>query len=123
MDSYLSQWFGQDYVNFGFAFNEGSFRAVDQVGKTLRDFTMSPAPEASLDHSLAETGIDKLIVDLRQLPWSGPVADWANHPHLTRSIGSMYSERQANNYLLPIRAQDSYDVLVFVNNGTAARGN
>ena len=36
--------FGKAMLNFGFAFNEGSFRAVE-TGKGLREFTVAPAPE------------------------------------------------------------------------------
>jgi hypothetical protein len=43
MGSYLRKMFGPQYLNFGFAFNEGSFQAVE-MGKGLHDFTkITPA--------------------------------------------------------------------------------
>lgn len=122
MGSYLSKWFGKAYVNFGFAFGEGSFRAVER-GKGLHEFTVEPAPEGSLDRALADTGIPILALDLRQLPRRGAVADWMDEPHLTRSIGAVYSAESDNSYLVNTMVQDSYDVLLFVNKTTAAKGN
>ena len=124
MGSYLHKMFGPQMINFGFAFNEGSFQAVEE-GKRLRSFTVSPAPEGddTLDVTLAKTGIPIFAVDLRRVPATGPVADWFSRIHPTRSIGAMYSEAAASQYWNPGNAKANFDVVLFVERTTAARPN
>jgi len=109
-------------VNFGFAFNEGSFQAVE-IGKGLHNFTVGPAPEGTLDRTLAAVGIPVFAVDLRQLPKEGPVAEWFKQPHSSRSIGSGYSDTLAPNLWSSGPANVDFDVLLFVEKTTAARPN
>jgi erythromycin esterase-like protein len=120
MGSVLRTMYGSRMVIFGFAFNQGSFQAVE-LQKSLHDWTVPPAPEGSLDATLAATGIPLLALDLRNIPKEGAVADWWKQPHQTRSIGAVYSEAQAANYLSNQRAQAAYDVLLFVEKTSAAR--
>jgi len=122
MGASLRQMFGEQMVVFGFAFHQGSFQAVES-GKGLRDFTAPPAPAGSLDATLAASGIPILALDLRQLPKTGAVGQWWNEPRKTHNIGAMYSEASADNYLQAMRAQESYDALLFVEKTTAARKN
>jgi erythromycin esterase-like protein len=122
MGGYLHAKFGGDLVNFGFAFNEGSFRAVE-TGKALREFRIGPAPEGSLDGTLAAAGIPLFALDLRQLPTQGPVGQWFAQPHATRSIGAFYSDADSPSYLANLRWQEAFDVILFVAKTTSARGN
>jgi len=75
MGSYLRKMFGLQYVNFGFAFNKGSFQAIES-GKGLRDFSIGPAPDGSLDATLASAGLPIMALDLRTPPKQAVVADW-----------------------------------------------
>ena len=122
MGEYLRKLFPGELVNFGFGFNQGSFRAIE-TGKGLREFTVGGAPEGSLDRTLAAAGIPILALDLHKLPKSGPVAEWFDQPHASRSIGAVYSEDTAASYFLNARPQDEFDTIVFVNKTSAARGN
>ena len=122
MGQELRKMYGDQMAVFGFAFNQGSFRAVE-MGKSLHEWTVAPAPEGSLDATLAATTIPLLALDLRAIPKSGPVAEWWQAAHLTRSIGAVYSEANAENYLVNSHAPRDYDVLLFVEKTTAARGN
>src|SRR6202008_3172047 len=120
MGSVLRTMYGPQMVIFGFAFNQGSFQAVE-LQKSLHDWTVPPAPEGSLDATLAATGIPLLVLDLRNIPKEGAVADWWKQPHQTRSIGAVYSEAASANYLMTQQAPKAYDVLLFVEKTTAAR--
>jgi len=120
MGEWLRQAYGDALVVFGFAFNQGSFRAVE-VGKVLREFTVPAAPAGTVDAMLASAGIPLFALDLRQLPQSGPVAGWFFQPHRARSIGSMYSEAHAANYFVDQVPPRAYDVLLFVDKTTAAQ--
>jgi erythromycin esterase-like protein len=108
--------FHDQLVIFGFAFNEGSFRAVE-MGKTLHDWTVPPMESGTLDGVLAKTGIPIFALDLRHSP------AWFAAPHATRSIGAMYSESSASNFMQPVSAAQTYDALLFVEKTTAAKGN
>ena len=81
--------FGPQYVNFGFAFNERSFQAIESE-KGLHDFSVGPAPDGSLDATLASAGLPIMALDLRTPPKQAVVADWRQAPHQTRSIGAVF---------------------------------
>ena len=123
MGGFLHRKFGKQLVTIGFSFNEGSFRAVEK-GKTLRDFKVGPAPEGSLDHELASVGIPVFALDLRQLPPNGPVAQWFAEPRDARSIGAVYGGGQPEAWSVStLRWPEAFDVIMFVENTTAAHGN
>jgi erythromycin esterase-like protein len=120
MGGYLHAKFAGALRNFGFAFNQGSFRAFEP-GKLLREFTIGPAPAGSLDHALASAGIPVFALDLGQLPKEGPVAQWFAKPRATRSIGAIYSEADSASYFASQPWQDAFDVILFVEKTTASR--
>ena len=122
MGEWLRQWYGEQMVVFGFAFNQGSFQAIEQ-DKGLHDFTIGPAPTDGFDAMLASAGIPLFALDLRQLPKTGPAVDWFNRPHLARSIGAVYSESAAANYFRPLVAPQTFNVILYVDKTTAARKN
>ena len=120
MGGYLRKMFGSRYVNFGFAFNEGSFQAIES-GKGLHDFTVGPAPDGSLDATLASAGLPIIALDLRKPPNQPAVNNWLKAAHQTRSIGAVFSNEQAANYFLSAAAPDMFNVLLFIEKTTAAR--
>ena len=122
MGSSLREMFGEQMIVFGFAFNQGSFQAIER-GKGLREFTISPAPAGSLDATLAATGIPFLALDLRRIPKRGDIETWWRQPHKSRNIGAMYSKDMENQFFVDLKAPDSFDVLLFVEKTTAARKN
>jgi len=122
MGASLRKVYGDQMVVFGFAFNQGSFQAIEQ-GKGLRDFTVRPAPAGSFDATLAAAGIPLFALDLRDAPKSGPVAAWLSEPHKTRSIGAVYPEESAAQSLFALKAFQSFDAILFVEKTTAARKN
>ena len=122
MGSYLRQMYGAQMVNFGFAFNEGSFRA-DEPGKSLREFTVPPAPEGTLDHAFAATGLPLFAVDLRRVPDGSPAAEWFAEPHKSRSIGAAFNDALEKVLWDPGPIRSDFDVLLFVEKTSAARAN
>jgi erythromycin esterase len=124
MGSHLRRRFGAEMVVFGFAFNRGGFQAVEMPFPSvrgLRSFEVGPAPEGSLDATLAAAGLQSAAVDLRALPKEGPVAKWFAEPKATRSIGAGYADQLATNFLAAEVAPKIYDALLFVEKTTAAR--
>jgi erythromycin esterase-like protein len=121
MGADLRRMFGDQMVVFGFAFNQGSFQAVGSGG--LKDHTVPPAPEGSLDATLAASGLPLFALDLRQAPKSGPVAEWLKAPHKTRSIGAMYPDGEPFALMPEQVAPENFDAILFVEKTTAARKN
>ena len=72
----LREMYGNQMVVFGFSFNQGSFQAVSQTGRGLKNFTVPEAPAGSLDATLAASGIPLFALDLRSAPKTGPVGEW-----------------------------------------------
>lgn len=121
----LRKMFGTDLITFGFAFNRGSFQAVDMPPSTAgrREFSVDAAPEETLDGTLAAAGLSIAAVDLREIPRDGPVADWFNRPLATRNIGAGYSEQYAEAFFGPQFPQiltHQFDAILFTENTTAS---
>ena len=124
MGASLRRMFGNQMVVFGFAFNQGSFQAMEMPSPSkrgLRVFHVDPAPQGSLDAMLASAGLRIAAIDLRALPRAGAVADWFGQPRSTRNIGAAYSESRAAFYLVNQVVHKKYDALLFVEKTTAAR--
>jgi erythromycin esterase len=123
MGAALREALGKQMVIFGFAFHQGSFQAIEN-GKGLREFTVGPAPEGSLDAALSGAQIPLFALDLRSTE-SAPaeVRDWWRVPHQTRSIGALYADAGGPMYFANQIAPETYDVLLFVEKTTQARKN
>jgi hypothetical protein len=122
MGATLRNMYGTEMVVFGFAFGQGSFQAVEAGGR-LRDFTVGPIAEGSLDATLSSSKIPLFALDLRTAPKEGPVAKWLGESHPARMIGAMYSEKTPAGYVGDIVAPKAYDAILFVDQTTAARKN
>jgi erythromycin esterase len=124
MGIHLRKWYGLDMVVFGFAFNQGSFQAMEMPfpsEKGLHPFTIGPAPEGSLDAVLASAGLPFAVIDLHSLPKEGTVTEWFKTPHTTRSIGAGYADQFAANFFAPQVVPQLYDALFFVEKTASAR--
>ena len=124
MGSHLRRMFGSEMVIFGFAFNQGGFQAIEMPipsATGLRPFNVDPAPDGSLDATLASAGLRIAAIDLRRLPKEGEAAKWFSEPRATRSIGAGYGERFAANFLDKQVTPQIYDAILFVEKTTAAR--
>jgi erythromycin esterase len=129
MGSYLRKVYGDAYYAFGFTFQEGSFqsrnmdKASDQY-MALQEFTVGPAPEGSVDWYFAQPRIGNYIVNFREAPKTGTVADWLKAPLPMRFIGAGFmKDAPATMYMTPVILRDHFDGLVFVEKTTRARPN
>ena len=123
MGRVLHDMLGPAYVPVGFVFNRGSFRAGLIPGGPVQEFTVGPGPDDSLDRVLADVGHPVFAVDLRRVPASGPVAAWMATQPATRSIGAGYAHDRDARFWRRSDPRQSFDVLVFVDDTTAARSN
>jgi erythromycin esterase len=120
MGSHLHELFDRQHLVVGFAFNQGSFQAIEP-GRGLVDHTVAPAAEGSLDRVMAAAHMPAFWLDLATVPRAGPIADWLASRPQARSIGAVYSDKHAEEYLDAGDPRRLYDVLVFVETTTAAR--
>lgn len=121
MGAALAKTYGPQMVVFGFAFHQGSFQAISQEKRILKDFTVPPAPPDSFDATLASAGIPLLALDVRNA--TGPAAAWFGAAHDSRMIGALYYEDQPFALMQPLKAPESYDAILFVEKTSAARKN
>ena len=124
MGSHLRRSLGEGYLALGFAFNQGSFQAIDMTGiraeeRALASHDVGPAPEGNLDAAFARVGLPLFALDLRQLPTEGIVAVWFANPHPMRQIGAVFSSESQMS--TPIVPADHFDGMIFVDTTTRAR--
>jgi len=120
MGAELRTMLGDQMRVFGFAFNRGSFLAVEQSSKIRRSFAVSAPPLDSFDAILAATGLPLFALDLRSAPADSDAELWLRSPHKSRSIGASYAaDRDAEffNWIIP---REVFDSILFVETTTAA---
>jgi erythromycin esterase len=123
MGSHLSRAFGPQMVVLGFAFNQGSFQAFDaqvESGKGVHVFAVPPAQPGSLDATVAAAGVKLAALDLHALPPDGQIRGWFERPHLTRIIGSTFSDKTPEQFAESQIVTQEYDGLLFVENTSSA---
>lgn len=123
LGDYLQQVYGPDYYALAFSFNQGAFQArelaPDVTIGALKEFTVGPAPEGSVEWYLSRTGIRNFIVDLRSTSKPEAVDSWLSLPRAMRSIGLGFSRFE--NVFLRVNLKQTYDGLVFIETSTRAR--
>ena len=122
MGTFLRNMFGKQMRVFGFAFNRGSFQAMEP-GVGLHSFTVPAAPADSFDAIVAKANVPLVMIDFHALPAGSALSTWLREPRVTRDIGAVYRESDANSYLVKRSILDRYDALFFANETTAARPN
>ena len=123
MGFHLRRFFGDAYYSIGFSFNQGSFQARDfdpKANRELKQFTVGPAPEASVDWYLARVGIKNYFVDLRHSRKNDTVTQWLTMPRPLRMIGLYYNAQAEKNYFIPTKLTPEFDGIVFFNESTRA---
>jgi erythromycin esterase len=124
MGYYLRRVFGNGYYAFGFSFNQGSFQAqVAGEGKPhVREFTLGPAPEKTVDWYLARVGIPRYVVDIRRLPADETLSDWLNSRQRMHWVGAIFSDKwDASRWTQPFVLGRDFDGLIFIETTSRAR--
>lgn len=117
LGSLLSRKLGKDYVAFGFAFDQGSFQAID-TNAGLKETAVGAAPPGSLDGALASAELPLFALDLR--PAAGTVGTWLHTPTTLRTIGAVYNAAIPDSFFDLAPPADLYDALFFVGKTSAA---
>ena len=121
MGNHMKKWYGDDLKIFGFLFNQGQFRAIDEgvPSKGMHDFSVESAPEGTLEYIIATTNMRLAAVDLSRLPKDGVVYDWFNQERLTRNSGGGYNENDEEHFFWPYNLAKAYDALLYLDSTSA----
>ena len=123
MGYHLRQWYGEQSKIFGFFFNKGSFRALDEgfPSNGMSDFTVEPAPKETFEHKMVSAGLSLAMLDMQQLPESGTVHDWFNVPQPTQYSWGGFKEGETQLPLWSYNLKNEFDVLVFIDSTTIVK--
>ena len=119
MGVHLRKRFGHEMLVVGFAFDHGSFRAIDTAKKALTEHTAAPLDEGSFDHVLATSGPPLFVLDLRAA--TGDARRWLDSALPMRSIGAVYNDAAPKSFVSHIHPLRSFDAIFFVNETTSAK--
>ena len=129
MGSYLKEFYGDKYVNFGFSFSSGSFQALKtdpyekeflKRYKGLQKHTVGLAPKGNIGWYMHQAGIPLFILNLHKPSDIKAVDKWIKHPHPMRYIGGAFNEKIEKEFkeiILP----DQFDFLIHIDKTTSAR--
>jgi erythromycin esterase-like protein len=123
MGTYLRRAWNADYRPIGFVFNQGSFQAAParpEQRPSLREWSVGPSKEGSVDATFAKAGMPMFILDVRNAP-DDPVREWLNTPHPTRIAGAVYDDQAEAQYYAPVALAKAYDAVIFIDRTTRAR--
>ncbi|MDP4200778.1 MAG: erythromycin esterase family protein [Bacteroidota bacterium] len=115
MGSWLSKRYGTQYVNIGFAFNDGTYTAITQSHGGPMAITASPAKLGSLEYTLHATQLPMFFLNLRDAKPSDPNAAWLTKPLPVRSIGAV-----EDNMYWTQTLPEEYDGLIYIDHSTAS---
>lgn len=127
--AYLRRSYGPAYYALGLVYNQGSFQASGTIdvpaNRVMRQFTVKPAPAGSAEWYLAQTGIDKFVVDFRAGQANAAIQGWLTTPQPTRNGVGWYFNPASEPFMFRQSAtlNKLYDGLLFIENTTRARPN
>ena len=117
--SYLEEAYGDAYYSFGFAFNKGSFQAIemDSLGNYngLQEFTVNPAKENSLDWYYAQINQPVFIINFRSSTLPDYMKAFCAEPHDSRGSGAVMSRQTAEQAYGPCKLLVDFDGMIFIN--------
>jgi erythromycin esterase len=109
MGAHLADRYGSELFVAGFASHTGRYTAIQPGLGLVASNNLSPSEPGSLEWRLHETGLPRLVLDLRQASKDAPESSWLRRPHDFRAIGAVAIDRQ----FFPIVVPDAYDAIIY----------
>lgn len=122
MGGFLRGAFGAGYYALATAFDRGAFQAqlARATPPQVREFSVPPAIEGSIDWFLARATDGIAIVDLRSAPPSDPrIAEWLAAPHPMHWVGAIHSDQSSP--WQPFAPSRDFDGVAFIDSTTRAQ--
>ncbi|CAN5135812.1 hypothetical protein BH10PLA2_BH10PLA2_10950 [soil metagenome] len=120
MGMHLAARFGKKMVVIGGTCHEGDYRAYSWPNGVLRDFTIDPSAEGSLEWRLHKLGVSRAILDLRGVSEKDIASAWLSSPISFRFLGSL-GRNEPKNQFKTSRIASDFDAIFFVNKSTPSR--
>lgn len=115
MGAYLRHWLGPAYLSVGMTFSSGSFN--DGFFTHLSANTITAFDPTSLNGVLGSVNTPRYMLDLRQVPTSGPVYAWLTTGQTLRLVGTGEGVGEDRAY----RPGEAFDVLINFHNVHASQ--
>jgi erythromycin esterase-like protein len=117
MGSFLAERFGKDLLVLGFACHEGRYSAIKQGKGLTDDNAVTPSYPGTLECYFHESGLPRLILDMRKAAAKTADSAWLTRSLDFRSIGALAMDQQFH----PTRLVDEYDGLIYFDQTTASK--
>lgn len=116
MGTFLKQVYGDDMLVIGTLIGQGTVQAWDYRGEKRKLGVMQiPQPHAgTMEDLFVEADCTICLLDLRQIPKDGVVADWFGTEQSFRSVGNFYNPDEPEDFFIKDVIPDHFDVLVFI---------
>ncbi|UTX50562.1 erythromycin esterase family protein [Chryseobacterium sp. MA9] len=116
MGYWVNEMYGQDFVNFGFAFYEGTYSA--SIDGKLGTYTSETAGSGTLEYKLNSLNIPIFILDLKAIRKDdNKLGNWILKDILFRKTGSGTNK----NEFIKTNVAKSFDYLIFINKSTNSK--
>lgn len=126
MGSHLRTHYSDEMVIVGFDFYQGGFRAVTQTSSGtlsgLANHTVGPPPGGSYEFFFHAAGMERMVLDTRNVDLGTDSTSWLMGPRLMRSIGAAFTPTNPGAYLYQANIPSWYDLVIYFDNTTAAVG-
>jgi len=110
----------------GFDFYQGGFRAVtrqsDGSYTGLADHAVGPPPTRSYEYYFHSAGMERMVLDVRNLDLATATTSWLAGPRLMRSIGAVFTPTNPGAYLYEVSVPSRFDLIIYFENTSAAVG-
>lgn len=114
MGSHLAKRHGKDYLVIGFAAHEGKYTAMAR-GIGLGTHRLQASEPGSIEYYGHQSGLPRLIIDLRRASKDDPASAWLTKDLQHRSIGALAHDASYS-AILP----GEYDALIFFDDTSAS---
>lgn len=117
--AYLKDILGEQYINFGILFGEGSFNArradfkKQQTGE-IETFTFGKQKDDSYASFFEQTGQSLSITDLRPIRSSPLFESWQDYMYTVREVGSSFDPSEEDNFSQKIDLANKYDGTIWI---------
>lgn len=116
MGYWINEMYGQDFVNFGFAFYEGTYSA--SIDGKLGTYNSEKAGPKTLEYKLNSLNIPIFILDLKAIRKDGnKLGHWILDDILFRKTGSGTDKSE----FTKTNVANSFDYLIFINKSTNSK--
>lgn len=115
--AFLKDALGDQYLNFGFIFGEGSFNARSQNQEVIGDvgkFTLPKSSNNSYANFFEQTGFSNSITDLRPTKTIPSFSSWYNYSYTVRELGSTFDPSWNDKLPMSVDLANKYDGIIWI---------